>query len=112
MKRPSGNMLLQFQVGLLLALGLVWWVTRPTENPETRNEFGPSPEIVWGDGQNEVRQSTPPNEPPWMSSIDTGKPECAALKEELLIMLARGESTDVLYLGDCHKPTAVYQIVR
>ena len=47
-----------------------------------------------------------------MSSIDTSKPDCAALEEELLIMLARGESTDVLYLGDFHKPTAVYQIVR
>ena len=115
MKLPSGNALLQFQIGLVLALALVWWVTRPPEAPdapEPTNEFAPSPEIVWGDGQNEIRSSAPMAEPAWLSSIDGRKPKCAKLKEELLAVLARGESTDLIFPGDCLKGTAVWQKVE
>ena len=112
MKSPSGNTLLQFQIGLLLALALVWWFTRPPETPVQINVFGPSPQPVPDGGKKEFRQRRSLPEPAWMSSIDTSKPKCAELKEELLAKLARGESMNMVYLGDCQKRMTVYQIVE
>jgi len=91
MNLPTGSRARQLQLGLLACLVVVWWLTRPTEAPQQPSEPATSTDVIWGPA------------PAWMSNIDTGKPECVELQQEILQMLARGAENNLIYLGDCDK---------
>ncbi|WP_152025190.1 hypothetical protein [Congregibacter litoralis] len=56
--------------------------------------------LSWATSPADLNIETP-EEPEWVSKIDTNKPECKELAEEMLRLQAKGELGDIVYLGDC-----------
>ena len=91
--RCAGNSQTRFLLVVIALLSVVWWSTLPetSESPVASQE-APSLEIV------------PEGDlPSWLSDIDTSRPECVRMQQEMLAATARGEQFNIYYIGDCDK---------
>lgn len=89
----TSKRLIQLQGGILGALVVIWWLTRPLDEQAISTSKS-DPAMV----ADQVIQA-----PAWIADIDTSKPECRQLVEELLQRHANGELSDIIYLGECDK---------
>lgn len=97
MKRSGRHSRGNMQTALLLViagLAVVWWMTLPPESPEVPPTLEASGN-TWAPGDD--------SQPSWSSNIDTDRPECAKLRDEIAEQIANGAGQDLLYIGDCDK---------
>ncbi|MEL7047000.1 MAG: hypothetical protein AAGL66_18595 [Pseudomonadota bacterium] len=102
----------RFLLVLIGVLLVIWWFTRPDDTTVSpistmETDYGSS-SLRWetwprnSDGP--TLQARPLHEtPPWMSNIDTSRPECVKALHEILEQREKGGGMDLIYIGDCDK---------
>lgn len=73
----------------------VWWLTLPQDEPRQSMRL-PTPQP-----SSDMPDLLLDPSAPRMPYIDTSRPECVKMRDELLAQQTRGSSGSVVYIGDC-----------
>ena len=93
----------------------VWWLTLPNDEPATPalpltgempGSSGPPPQnpedlAEWLQNKDNVAKYFIDRVPPTMQYIDTSRPECVEIRDQLLNEASSGTSGKIYFIGDC-----------